>query len=181
VIDSVGNILPPGEIGQIAFRRPHPVMMLRYWNNEQATADKFIGDWLVTGDLGRVDEEGYFWFCGRADDVITSSGYRIGPGEIEDALLRHPAVAMAAVIGVPDPIRTEAIKAFIVLAKGCESSGVLAESIRETVRSRLARHECPREIEFIDSMPMTTTGKLRRGALREAERARRVARSSPTT
>jgi acetyl-CoA synthetase len=88
---------------------------------------------------------------------------------------------MAAVIGVPDPIRTEAIKAFIVLAKGCESSDVLAESIRETVRSRLARHECPREIEFIDSMPMTTTGKLRRGALREAERARRVARSSPTT
>jgi acetyl-CoA synthetase len=181
VIDSAGNILPPGEIGEIAFRRPHPVMMLRYWNNEQATADKFIGDWLLTGDLGRVDEEGYFWFCGRADDVITSAGYRIGPGEIEDALLRHPAVAMAAVIGVPDPIRTEAIKAFIVLAKGCESSDVLAESIRQTVRSRLAKHECPREIEFIDSMPMTTTGKLMRRALREAERARGESRSPVAT
>jgi acetyl-CoA synthetase len=181
VSDSAGNVLPPGEIGEIAFRRPHPVMMLRYWNNQQATADKFIGDWLITGDLGRVDDEGYFWFCGRADDVITSAGYRIGPGEIEDALLRHPAVAMAAVIGVPDPIRTEAIKAFIVLANGCESSDVLAENIRQTVRSRLAKHECPREIEFIDSMPMTTTGKLMRRALREAERARRESSLPLTT
>jgi acetyl-CoA synthetase len=108
VIDDDGNELPPGEVGNIAFKRPDPVMLLEYWNNPQATKDKFVGDWLLTGDLGHRDEDGYFWFRGRADDVITSAGYRIGPGEIEDALLRHPAVRLAAVIGVPDPVRTEA-------------------------------------------------------------------------
>ncbi|MCA0425735.1 MAG: AMP-binding protein, partial [Proteobacteria bacterium] len=118
IIDDDGNELPDGETGEIAVRRPDPVMFLGYWNNERATQEKFNGDWLKTGDRGRRDAQGYFKYVGRADDVITSAGYRIGPAEIEDCLIRHPAVAMAAVIGVPDPIRTEAIKAFIVAKPG---------------------------------------------------------------
>ena len=129
----------------------------------------------MTGDLGHCDEQGYFWFHGRADDVITSAGYRIGPGEIEDALLRHPAVGMAAVIGVPDPVRTESIKAFLVLRQGVAPSEQLGEEIRESVRTRLARHEYPREIEFVETLPMTTTGKIMRRELREQERQRRAA------
>ena len=108
IVDDAGNELPAGEVGQIAFRRPDPVMLLEYWNNPVATRDKFAGDWLLTGDLGVRDEDGYFWYRSRADDVITSAGYRIGPGEIEEALLRHPAVRLAAAIGVPDAVRTEA-------------------------------------------------------------------------
>jgi acetyl-CoA synthetase len=119
------------------------------------------------------DEDGYFWYRGRNDDVITSSGYRIGPGEIEEALVRHPAVRLAAVIGVPDPVRTESIKAFLVLAEGHKPSDGLAGEIREFVKMRLARHEYPRAIEFLDSLPMTTTGKIMRRELRERERARR--------
>ena len=110
IVDDAGNELPAGEVGQIAFRRPDPVMLLEYWNNPVATRDKFAGDWLLTGDLGVRDEDGYFWYRSRADDVITSAGYRIGPGEIEEALLRHPAVRLAAAIGVPDAVRTESIK-----------------------------------------------------------------------
>ena len=104
-----------GTIGNLAFRSPDPVMMLEYWQNPEATRDKYADGWLITGDLGSCDEDGYFWFHGRADDVITSAGYRIGPSEIEDALARHPAVVMAAAVGVPDPVRTESIKAFVVL------------------------------------------------------------------
>ncbi|OBK74823.1 AMP-binding protein [Mycobacterium sp. 1274761.0] len=115
VVDDEGHPLPAGEVGHIAFRRPDPVMLLEYWNNPQATRDKFVGYWLLTGDLGQLDEDGYFWYRGRADDVITSAGYRIGPGEIEEALLRHPAVRLAAVIGVPDPVRTESIKAILTI------------------------------------------------------------------
>jgi acetyl-CoA synthetase len=170
IVDDQGVPLPAGEVGHIAFRRPDPVMLLEYWNNPKATAEKFAGDWLLTGDLGLCDEDGYFWFRGRADDVITSSGYRIGPSEIEDALARHPAVAMAAVIGVPDPVRTETIKAFVMLAPGHLPSEALAEEIRLSVRARLAKHEYPREIEFVDKLPMTTTGKILRRELRARER-----------
>ena len=166
IVDERGNELAPGEVGQIAFRRPDPVMMLEYWRNPQATRTKFAGDWLLTGDLGRCDEDGYFWYLSRADDVITSAGYRIGPGEIEDALNGHPAVAMSAVVGVPDPVTTEAIKAFVVLRAGQAGDAALTEAIRESVRTRLARHECPREIEFVDALPMTTTGKILRRELR---------------
>jgi acetyl-CoA synthetase len=173
IVDDQGNELPAGTVGNIAFRRPDPVMLLEYWNNPKATAEKFAGDWLLTGDLGLCDEEGYFWFRGRADDVITSAGYRIGPSEIEDALTRHPAVAMAAVVGVPDPVRTESIKAFVLLASGYQPSDALAEEIRLTVRARLAKHEYPRAIEFVDSLPMTTTGKILRRELRERERQKR--------
>jgi acetyl-CoA synthetase len=172
VVDDDGNELPAGEVGQIAFKRPDPVMLLEYWKNPQASADKFVGDWLLTGDLGQRDDDGYFWYRGRADDVITSAGYRIGPGEIEEALLRHPAVRLAAAIGVPDPVRTESIKVFVVLAEGQQPSEALEGEIREFVKSRLARHEYPRAIEFLDSLPTTTTGKIMRRELRERERAK---------
>ncbi len=157
----------PGELGQIAVARPDPVMFLEYWGRAQATLEKFIGDWMTTGDQGVVDEDGYFHFVGRDDDVITSSGYRIGPGEIEDCLIRHPAVALAAAVGKPDPIRTEIVKAFIVLKPGQYASDALAADIRNFVKTRLSAHEYPREITFIDEMPMTTTGKVIRRLLRE--------------
>jgi acetyl-CoA synthetase len=167
VIDKRGNPLKAGELGQIAVKRPDPVMFLEYWGREQATRDKFIGDWMTTGDQGVMDEEGYISFVGRDDDVITSSGFRIGPGEIEDCLIRHPAVALAAVVGKPDPIRTEIVKAFIVLKKGQAASDALASEIQGFVKTRLAAHEYPREVTFIDAMPMTTTGKVIRRLLRE--------------
>ncbi|MEO5641388.1 MAG: AMP-binding protein [Sphingomicrobium sp.] len=169
IVDDDGNPLPPDTLGNIAFERPDPVMLLEYWRNPEATAAKFAGDWLLTGDLGVCDADGFFWFRGRADDVITSSGYRIGPAEIEDAIVRHPLVVQAAAIGVPDPQRTEVIKAFVVLAKGAAPSDALAEEIRVSVRDRLARHEYPRRIEFIDALPMTNTGKIMRRALRDRE------------
>ncbi|WP_454017113.1 acyl-CoA synthetase [Azospirillum sp. Marseille-Q6669] len=166
VIDGQGNRLAPGELGLIAVHRPDPVMFLQYWNNPEATAAKFIGDWLVTGDQGELDADGYIRFVGRDDDVITSAGYRIGPGEIEDCLIGHPAVRMAAVVGVPDPLRTEIVKAFIVLQDGVRPSDELAAEIQAHVKTRLAAHEYPRAVEFVDSLPMTTTGKIIRRELR---------------
>jgi acetyl-CoA synthetase len=167
VIGPDGAVLPPGALGDIAVAAPDPVMMLRYWNNPGATAAKFRGEWLVTGDQGRADEAGNLVFVGRDDDVITSAGYRIGPGEVEECLTRHPAVALAAVIGVPDPVRTERVKAFIVLREGHAPSAALADEIQGFVRTRLAAHEYPREVAFVDALPMTATGKVMRRALRE--------------
>ena len=167
IVDGDGNMLPDGEVGILAFKRPDPVMLLEYWRNPEATEEKFAGDWLLTGDLASRDEDGFFTFFGREDDVITSSGYRIGPGEIEDTIHRHPAVSLTAVIGVPDPLRTESIRAYVVLASGYSPSTDLAEEIRISVRDRLAKHEYPREIVFIDSLPMTTTGKVLRRSLRD--------------
>jgi acetyl-CoA synthetase len=171
IVDDAGNTLADGEIGNIAIKRPDPVMFLEYWRNPEATARRFAGDWLLTGDTGRRDEDGYFRFVGREDDVITSGGYRIGPGEIEDCLLRHPAVAMAAVVGVPDPIRTERVKAFIVLDQGATASTALAAEIQGHVKTRLAAYEYPREIEFIDALPLTATGKVMRRELRQRSNA----------
>lgn len=167
VIDSAGMPLKPGETGQIAIKRPDPVMFLEYWGNPDATREKFIGDWMTTGDQGVMDEDGYFSFVGRDDDVITSAGFRIGPGEIEDCLIRHPAVALAAAVGKPDPLRTEIVKAFIVLKKDYAASDVLASEIQAFVKKHLSAHEYPREVAFIDAMPMTTTGKVIRRLLRE--------------
>jgi len=174
IVDDEGRELAPGEVGQIAFRRPDPVMLLEYWRNPQATASKYAGDWLLTGDLGHRDDDGYFWYRSRADDVITSAGYRIGPGEIEDALNGHPAVAMSAVIGVPDPVTTESIRAYVVLRPGFAADAALAEAIRDSVRTRLARHECPRQIEFVEALPLTTTGKIMRRELRKHAAAQRT-------
>jgi acetyl-CoA synthetase len=166
VIHPDGSRAAAGEIGQIAVRRPDPVMFLEYWGQPEATRDKFIGDWMTTGDQGVVDRDGYYAFVGRDDDVITSAGYRIGPGEIEDCLIKHPAVALAAVVGKPDPVRTEIVKAFVVLKAGTVPSGALAAEIQAFVRNRLSAHEYPREVAFIDDMPMTTTGKVIRRLLR---------------
>jgi acetyl-CoA synthetase len=166
VVDPQGQAVPMGETGTIAVKRPDPVMFLEYWNNPEASAAKFAGDWLLTGDLGRQDEAGYFRFVGRDDDVITSSGYRIGPGEIEDCLIKHPAVAVAAAVGVADPLRTQRVKAFIVVNPGHEPNQRLAKEIQDFVRSRLAAHEYPREVAFVDSLPMTATGKIMRRELR---------------
>jgi acetyl-CoA synthetase len=167
VIRRDGTRCAPGELGQVAIRRPDPVMFLEYWGQPQATQAKFNGEWMTTGDQGLVDEQGYFTFVGRDDDVITSAGYRIGPGEIEDCLIRHPAVALAAVVGKPDPLRTEIVKAFVVVKSGVEPSEELAAGIQDFVRTRLSAHEYPREVAFIDEMPMTTTGKVIRRLLRE--------------
>lgn len=167
VIREDGSVRKPGELGQIAVKRPNPVMFLEYWKRPEATREKFVGDWMLTGDQGIKDEEGYFFFVGRDDDVITSAGYRIGPGEIEDCLIRHPAVALAAVVGKPDPIRTEIVKAFVQLKPGQMPSDALASEIQNFVKTQLAAHEYPREVAFVESMPMTTTGKVIRRMLRE--------------
>jgi acetyl-CoA synthetase len=167
VIRADGTRADVGEQGQIAMKRPDPVMFLEYWDRPDATRDKFIGDWMTTGDEGIVDEDGYYHFVGREDDVITSAGYRIGPGEIEDCLIRHPAVALAAAVGKPDALRTEIVKAFIVLKDGVKASDALAGEIQDFVRTRLSAHEYPREVAFIDAMPMTTTGKIIRRLLRD--------------
>jgi acetyl-CoA synthetase len=167
VIRPDGSQCAPGELGQIAIRRPDPVMFLEYWGKGDATRDKFIGDWMTTGDQGIADEDGYVQFVGRDDDVITSAGYRIGPTEIEDCLIRHPAVALAAVVGKPDAVRTEIVKAFIVLKAGHPPSDALAAEIQGFVRTRLSAHEYPREVAFIEQMPMTTTGKVIRRLLRQ--------------
>ncbi len=148
-------------------KRPDPVMFLGYWDRPDATEEKFVGDWMTTGDQGIADEEGYITFLGRNDDIITSSGYRIGPGEIEDCLIRHPAVALAAVVGKPDALRTEIVKAFIVPKEGVAPSDALAADIQNFVKARLSAHEYPREVAFIGQMPMTTTGKVIRRLLRE--------------
>ncbi len=166
VLDESGARLPPGIEGEIAVRRPDPVAFLGYWNNEEATARKLSGEWLLTGDRGRVDEDGFLWFVGRDDDVITSAGYRIGPGEVEDCLMKHPAVALAAVVGMPDPMRTEIVKAFVVLKAGHAPSDGLAAEIQAFVKGRLAAHEYPRAVEFIEALPMTATGKIMRRELR---------------
>jgi len=148
-------------------KRPDPVMFLSYWGRPDATREKFIGNWMTTGDQGVVDDDGYVSFVGRDDDVITSSGYRIGPGEIEDCLIRHPAVALAAAVGKPDALRTEIVKAFVVLKHGVSASDALASEIQDFVKQRLSAHEYPREVAFIDEMPMTTTGKVIRRLLRD--------------
>ncbi|MCD2182265.1 AMP-binding protein [Rhizobium sp. GN54] len=167
IIDAEGHTLPPGSAGQIAVRRPDPVMFLGYWNNEAATEKKFVGDWMTTGDLGRMDAEGYITFIGRDDDVITSSGYRIGPSEVEDCLAGHPAVQLAAVVGKPDPVRTEIVKAYVMLRQGIPASEALAAEIGAWVKMRLSMHEYPREVAFVDSLPLTTSGKVIRRFLRE--------------
>ncbi len=169
VVDDSGQPLPPGTAGEVAIQRPDPVMFLEYWKNPAATEAKYVGDWCLTGDLAKQDEEGYFWFVGRKDDVITSAGYRIGPAEIEDCLMKHPAVGMVAVVGSPDEVRTEIVKAFIVLKAGVPAGADVAADIKEFVKVRLAAHEYPREIEFVAELPMTATGKIMRKDLKKLE------------
>ena len=174
VIDEQGNPVKAGTVGEIAVKRPDPVMFLEYWRNPDATRKKFIDDWLLTGDLAQKDADGYFWFNGRQDDVITSAGYRIGPAEIEDCLMKHPAVAMVAVVGSPDEVRTEIVKAFIVPKPEVTPGPEVAEDIKTFVKTRLAAHEYPREIEFVKELPMTATGKIMRKDLKKLEVERKT-------
>lgn len=169
VIDENGRVLPPGATGEIAIRRPDPVMFLEYWGRPEDTAAKFAGDWLRTGDLGRFDSDGYLWFVGRADDVITSAGYRIGPAEIEEGALKHPTVVMAAAVGTPDPIRGEVVKLLVKLREGASSTETLATALQIWVKERVGRHEYPREVEFLTEFPLTPSGKIQRHVLRRRE------------
>ena len=173
LLNAEGVPVPDGEVGEIALKRPVPAMFLRYWNDAAATREKFSGDWLLTSDLAKKDEDGYLWYVGRKDDVISSGAYRIGPGEIEACLAGHPAVAMAAAVGSPDPIRGEVVKAFVQLREGFKPTPELAQELQTHVRTRLSAHEYPREIEFYDAIPVTTTGKVIRKGLRELEHARK--------
>jgi acetyl-CoA synthetase/medium-chain acyl-CoA synthetase len=170
VVDANGQRLPPGEVGEIAVR-VSPVRPLglfaEYLDAPEATAKCFRHGWYLTGDCARVDEDGYFWFEARADDIITSSAYRIGPFEVESALMEHPSVAEVAVVGKPDPERTEIVKAFVVLAAGYDPTDDLRSELQEHVKASTAPYKYPREIEFLDELPKTVTGKIRRVELRQ--------------
>jgi acetyl-CoA synthetase len=161
-----------GEEGEVCVRSPDPVMMLGYWNNPDATAEKYRDGWLRTGDLAVQDTDGYLWFRSRTDDIISSRGYRIGPGEIEDCLMAHPAVAMCAVVGVPDEIRGQVPAAFVVrrdtlTASNAPTGDELVGELKDHVRTRLAAHEVPAHVRFVDDLPRTTTGKILRRDLRD--------------
>ena len=175
VIDGNGRPVALGETGDVAVNRRDihgdldPIFFLGYLGNEKGTRDKYSGDWCRTGDMARMDVDGYLWYEGRSDDVIKSAGYRIGPAEVESCLIQHPAVALAAVIGKPDTERGTIVKAFIVLGAGYQPSPKLEAELAKHVRGRLAPYEYPKEFEFIDELPMTTTGKIQRRVLRDRE------------
>jgi len=190
VIDDDGNIVQSGETGEVALNRtdihghPDPIFFIEYWKNPEATRSKYTGDWCRTGDLASMDEDGYLWYQGRADDMFKAAGYRIGPSEIENCLVKHPSVANVAVVPKPDPERGNVVKAFIVLTQGTQrgrdSDEKLIVELQMHVRGKLAPYEYPKDIEFIDELPMTTTGKVQRRVLRmmEKERAEAAHRSS---
>ena len=180
VIDDDGQVCPVGVPGDVALHRldvhgkPDPIFFLGYWNNPRSTAAKFTGEWCRTGDLAVRDADGYLWYQGRADDVFKAAGYRIGPSEVENCLVKHPAVANAAVVPKPDAERGALVKAYVVLAPGHQASDTLIDALQAHVRGKLAPYEYPKEIEFIAELPMTTTGKVQRRVLRlqEEDRAR---------
>lgn len=167
VFDEEGNILPPGEIGEIGVKTPDPIAFLGYWNMPEATKKRYRGEWFMMGDLGYKDEEGYLWFKARADDLIKSAGYRIGPSEVEGVINTHTAVLESAVVPKPDPVRGHIVKAFVVLKEGVEPSEGLKVEIMDLVKQRLAAYAYPREVEFIDELPKTVTSKIKRYELRE--------------
>jgi acetyl-CoA synthetase len=191
VLDDVGAECPRGTAGDVAVHRrdvhghPDPVFFLGYWKNAEATRAKYTGDptdsWCRTGDMATMDADGYLWYQGRSDDMFKAAGYRIGPSEIENCLVKHPAVANAAVVPKPDAERGAVVKAYVVLAAGWQGNAVLVAELQQHVRGQLAPYEYPKEIEFIDALPMTTTGKVQRRVLRlrEEERAEGVARAGP--
>ena len=178
LIDAAGNQVPAGTPGEIAVNRldihgdPDPVFFLGYWRNDEATRNKYSGDWCRTGDEAVMDADGYYWYQGRADDMFKAAGYRIGPSEVENCLVKHAAVANCAVVPKPDADRGAVVKAYVVLMEGMTASSDLIASIQEFVRGKLAPYEYPKEIEFVDMLPMTTTGKVQRRVLRLAEEER---------
>ncbi|MBI4516296.1 MAG: acyl--CoA ligase [Deltaproteobacteria bacterium] len=172
IIDAEGVELPPGETGEVAVRGRPPSLFREYWKNPEATAACFQGGWYRTGDSAYRDQEGYFWFVGRADDVIISAGYRIGPFEVESALLEHPAVIESAVVSSPHADRGAIVKAFVKLRSGIAGTGDLVRELQEHVKRVTAPYKYPREIEFVDELPKTVSGKIRRVELRQQEWAR---------
>ncbi|MCS5350033.1 acetate--CoA ligase [Staphylococcus aureus] len=169
IIDDAGNELPPNRMGNLAIKKGWPSMMHRIWKNPEKYNSYFIGDWYVSGDSAYKDEDGYFWFQGRVDDVIMTAGERVGPFEVESKLVEHEAVAEAGIIGKPDPVRGEIIKAFVALRKGYEPTDELKEEIRLFVKEGLSAHAAPREIEFKDKLPKTRSGKIMRRVLKAWE------------
>jgi acetyl-CoA synthetase len=188
LIDDAGKEVAQGEVGEVAVHRiapdgtPDPVFFIEYFKNPDATRNKFAGadnGWSRTGDEARMDPDGYLWYQGRADDMFKAAGYRIGPSEIENCLVKHPAVANAAVVPSPDATRGNVVKAFVVLTPGSTGDQALIDDLQQHVRKYLAPYEYPREIEFIDKLPMTTTGKVQRRILREKEKERK-AKATPS-
>lgn len=167
-LDDKGNILSPGEVGEIAVRAfdGNPNVFKQYWKSPQETKAKFKNNWMLSGDLGVKDREGYFTFIGRRDDILNLSGYRIGPSGIEDTLMKHPAVVEVGVIGIPDDLRGEIAMAFVVLSEGYTPGENLKNELQEFVKQKLGKHEYPREIAFCSALPKTTTGNFRRSARR---------------
>ena len=169
IIDDQGQELPDNTMGEIAARDDDPTLFIVYWRQPERTAAMRIGNWIRTGDFGYRDGDGYFWFKGRNDDLIKSAGYRIGPAEVEDALVHHPAVVEAAVIGVPDSERGQIVKAFVKLADEVAPSDDLVAELQTHVKTNLALYKYPRAIEFVDAFPLTSTGKINRKELRAHE------------
>lgn len=169
IVDSKGNELPPNTMGDLAILPPWPAMMRAIWGNEEKYQSYFRNGWYISGDSAYRDEDGYFWFQGRIDDVINTAGERVGPFEVESKLVEHPAVAEAGVIGIPDPLRGEIIKAFLTLRQGYEPSEELALQIKLFVKERMAGHAAPREIEFLTGLPKTRSGKIMRRVLKARE------------
>jgi acetyl-CoA synthetase len=174
IVDDDGNELPPGEVGHIAVHRSSPALFKGYYRDPERTAAAFRGDWYLTGDRARKDEDGYLWFEGRADDIIISAGYTIGPFEVEDALVKHPAVKECAVVASPDPDRGSIVKAFVLLKEHVQPSDELVKELQNHVKTVTAPYKYPREIEFVDSLPKTASGKIRRVELRELEKKRKL-------
>ena len=169
IIDDNGEELPARRMGNLAIKPTWPAMVRTVWNNPERYEQYFLNGWFISGDTAYKDEEGYFWFEGRVDDVINTSGERVGPFEVESKLVEHPAVAEAGVIGVPDPVRGEVIKAFLTLREGYEESEELLEEIRQHVKTKLAAHAAPRQFEIRDSIPKTRSGKIMRRVLKAWE------------
>lgn len=170
IVDDQGNEVPPYTMGNLAIKKGWPAMMRQIWGNPDRYESYFLkGEWYVSGDSAFMDEEGYFWFQGRVDDVIMTAGERVGPFEVESKLLEHPDVVEAGVIGKPDPVRGEIIKAFISLREGVEPSEVLEANIRDFVKTGLSAHSAPREIEFRAKLPKTRSGKIMRRVLKAWE------------
>jgi acyl-coenzyme A synthetase/AMP-(fatty) acid ligase len=181
VIDREGAIAAAGEEGDVALRGDPPTLFAGYWNQPDETAAVRRGEWYITGDRATRDEDGYLWFTGRADDVILSAAYRIGPFEVESALLEHPAVAESAVVGKPDPDRGQIVKAFVVLRAGVTGSDGLVRELKEHCKHVTAPYKYPREIEFVDELPKTRSGKIRRVELRRREEERTTHDSVPSS
>jgi acetyl-CoA synthetase len=169
LVDDEGNEVPSGEVGEIVASVSDPTLFLGYWGQQGVPDTLRLGDFIRTRDLARRDEDGYIWYQGRNDDLIKSAGYRIGPAEVEDTLLKHPAVAEAAVVASPDADRGSIVKAFVRLKEGFTPSDELVRALQTLVKTDLAAYKYPREVEFVDSFPLTSSGKIRRAELRRRE------------